>query len=259
MVNSMRLKNARIRTKIFMVAGVPMLMAALIGGIALWGLSKMDSTAWWVNHTNKVLTAAGEVVTAAVNMETGMRGFAISGEDAFLDPYINGQKSFTETMEALQKTVSDNPPQVARLEEAQTVMGEWQSKVAEAQIAMRRTVGTSATMDDVVEFSAKAGGKVFFDKFRGLMDEFTGIESGLLVKRAAESAAAQSMATWAIIGGLATALIAGGGAALLIGGGISGPIGRLTAAMRKIAEGRGRGRRPQGRSRRDGPGHPGFP
>jgi len=237
MVNSMRLKNARIRTKIFMVAGAPMLMAALIGGISLWGISKMDSAAAWVDHTTKVLAAANQIVAAGVNMETGMRGFAISGKDEFLEPYISGQQSFTEQMTALQQTVSDNPPQVARLKDAQAVMGDWQSKVAEAQIAMRRTVGTSATMDDVVEFAANAGGKVFFDKFRGIMDEFSGIEAGLMEKRVAESATAKSMAITSIIGGLVAAIVAGGGAALLIGGGISGPVSRLTAAMRKIAEG----------------------
>ncbi|RYD39738.1 MAG: hypothetical protein EOP83_36325, partial [Verrucomicrobiaceae bacterium] len=186
MVNQMRLSNVKVRTKILMVAGVPMLMAALIGGISLWGLFKMETAAGWVDHTHEVLTQADHVVSSAVNMETGMRGFTISGEDAFLEPYISGTKSFTETIEALKQTVSDNPPQVARLVDAQATIGEWQSKVAEAQIAERRLVGVSATMDDMVEFAANAGGKAYFDKFRGIMQEFSDIESNLLVSRTAE-------------------------------------------------------------------------
>jgi methyl-accepting chemotaxis protein len=144
---------------------------------------------------------------------------------------------FAETIQLLQQTVSDNPPQVERLKQANEVILNWETNVAEAQVTMRRTVGVTATMDDVVTFAANAGGKAYFDQFRAIMSEFTDTESALLVSRQAESASTRSMAVTSIIGGLVAAIIAGGGAALLIGGGISGPVGRLTTAMRKIAEG----------------------
>jgi methyl-accepting chemotaxis protein len=233
----MGLANLKIRTKILLVAGAPTLMAMIVGGVALWGFAQTEQSAKWVDHTTHVLEAADSIVSAAVNMETGMRGFTIAGEDEFLEPYIAGQESFAEQMSSLQTTVSDNPPQVARLKEAETVLNDWQIKVAEAQIAARRTVGTSTTMDDMVTFAANAGGKVFFDKFRGLMKEFRDIEAGLMEKRQATAAEAQQTSTWSIIGGMALALIGGGGVAFLVGSGISGPIGRLTQAMRKIADG----------------------
>jgi methyl-accepting chemotaxis protein len=233
----MRLSNLKIRTKILMVAGVPLLMAAAIAGVSLWAMAQVEAVEGWVSHTNKVLSSADRIVASAVDMETGMRGFAISGEEAFLEPYVNGKAAFAETIQQLQQTVSDNPPQVERLQQASAIILDWEAKVAEAQVAMRRTVGVSATMDDVVTFASNAGGKAFFDQFRAIMTEFSDIESGLLVSRQAESDATNSMAVTSIIGGLVAAIIAGGGAALLIGGGISGPIGRLTTAMRKIAEG----------------------
>ena len=146
----MRLSDFKIQTKILMVAAAPTLMAVAVGAVAMWGLTQLEESAKWVEHTFEVTGAADTVVSAAVDMETGMRGFAIAGEDAFLEPYIAGGKTFDATIEELKQTVSDNPPQVARLEEAQSVMGEWRTKVADAQIAMRRTVGVSATMDDVV-------------------------------------------------------------------------------------------------------------
>jgi methyl-accepting chemotaxis protein len=233
----MRLSDFKIQTKILMVAAAPTLMAVAVGGVAMWGLTQMEQSAWWVEHTYEVTGAAETLVGAAVNMETGMRGFAISGEDTFLEPYIAGGKTFDETIESLKQTVSDNPPQVARLEEAQAVMADWRTKVADAQIAMRRTVGVSATMDDVVTFAANAGGKVFFDKFRGLMSEFIELESSLMGERKLAATGAKQTATWSIIGGAIAALVLGGGLAAWIGAGISGPTRRLTAAMGKIAEG----------------------
>jgi methyl-accepting chemotaxis protein len=191
-----------------------------------------------VDHTNKVLADANVIVASAVNMETGMRGFSISGEDSFLAPFESGTAQFTSKITELKQTVSDNPPQVARLAEAETVMADWKAKVAEAQIAMRRTVGVSATMEDVVSFSANAGGKVFFDKFRALMSEFIDIEAGLMVERSEANQQTVAMTMWSIVGGLVAALVLGTLSAFLIGRSISGPLARLTDAMRKIAEGK---------------------
>ena len=72
-----------------------------------------------VDHTYVVLGAAAALVSAAVDMETGMRGYLLAGQDGFLAPYEGGQTAFFEGMAALQKTVDDNPAQVARLQEAE--------------------------------------------------------------------------------------------------------------------------------------------
>ena len=233
----MRLQDLKIRTKIFLVAGAPTLMALVVGAVALSGFAQTEASSKWVDHTTEVLKSASTIVASAVNMETGMRGFAIAGEDEFLEPYLVGQATFDSEMEALQQTVSDNPPQVARLQEAEAVLGQWRTQVADEQIAMRRTVGVTATMDDVVTFAANAGGKVFFDKFRALMTEFSAIEEGLMVSRRADSAATRQTAVWSIVAGLVVAVVGGGGIAVAVGSGISGAISRLTGAMRKIAEG----------------------
>ena len=233
----MKLSNIKISKKILMVAAVPTVLSLVVGGVALWGLDQMNSAAKLVAHTNIVLAEANTIISSAVNMETGMRGFAIAGEDAYLAPYTDGQANFDKTIEALKATVSDNPPQVARLTEASTTIKQWQTQVADKQIAMRRTVGTTATMDDVVTFSANAGGKVFFDKFRGIMGEFINIESGLMVQRTETNAQITSTTFWSIIAGLIGAVVLGAVSALGIGASISKPITNLTDAMRSIAGG----------------------
>lgn len=233
----LRLSNIKISAKILLVAAIPLLLGIAIGAVSLWGMGRMEQTAWWVDHTVEVVGEATAIVAAAVDMETGMRGFTISGEDEFLDPYVSGQARFNELIGNLQKRVSDNPPQVERLKTAQTIMSGWQTNVAEKQIAMRRTVGTGATMDDVVTFAAHAGGKAFFDKFREEMKTFIDIESGLMATRKAESDTAASMTGWAIYGGIAGSLLLGGAAALGIGATISRPVAKLTESMREIAAG----------------------
>ena len=53
----------------------------------------------------------------AVDMETGMRGFMLSGKEEFLEPYDGGKERFFVLIDELANTVSDNPPQVQLLKE----------------------------------------------------------------------------------------------------------------------------------------------
>jgi len=62
-----------------------------------------------------VLNDAGSIVAAAVDMETGLRGYLLAGQDTFLEPYEAGETRLYAGLQALQQTVNDNPPQVARL------------------------------------------------------------------------------------------------------------------------------------------------
>ena len=70
-------------------------------------------------------------------METGMRGFLLSGKDQFLDPYKTGRERFEKLVESLQKTVSDNPAQVKLLNELKTTIANWQVNVTEPMIGLR--------------------------------------------------------------------------------------------------------------------------
>ena len=58
---------------------------------------KITDTNNWVGHTKKVVATAHDIVAAGVDMETGMRGFLLSGKEGFLDPYKNGQIKLQKT------------------------------------------------------------------------------------------------------------------------------------------------------------------
>jgi methyl-accepting chemotaxis protein len=66
----------------------------------------------WVNHTHEVIGEASLIMAAMVDIETGMRGFLVTGEDVFHEPYLGGGATFNKKMNALQTTVDDNQPQV---------------------------------------------------------------------------------------------------------------------------------------------------
>ncbi|RVU39479.1 methyl-accepting chemotaxis protein [Hwanghaeella grinnelliae] len=181
-----RFANLKTRTKVLVGTGIPIALAALVSGIGLYDINSITQTNKWVDHTRVVLSESSAVVSSAVNMETGMRGYLLAGQDNFLDPYNQGEGAVYDQIKHLQETVSDNPPQVARLEEAATVLREWQTKVAEEQIQLRRDIGTAETMTDLIGIVREARGKQYFDKFREQVATFSDREKELLGKRLAD-------------------------------------------------------------------------
>ncbi|MEO1678976.1 MAG: CHASE3 domain-containing protein [Pseudomonadota bacterium] len=178
--------NLPTKNKVVLGASTPLILMGLVGVIGLVGLWHINRTSNWVNHTHNVLAEASEIVAGAVDMETGMRGFLLSGQDAFLDPYRAGEDRTYATIAELQTTVSDNPGQVARLGEVEQVLREWQSNVTEMQIALRREIGDAPTMNDMARLVGEARGKAYFDTFRGRIATFIEREEVLLVQRQSE-------------------------------------------------------------------------
>ena len=235
--SSLRFADLRTKTKVLLGVSLPLILTMVIGGLSLFNIDKITSTNKWVEHTRIVLSEAAGVVGSAVNMETGLRGYLLSGKEAFLEPYTEGEKEVYLHIANLQKTVSDNPPQVARLAEAETVLRGWQADVVEPMLEMRRQVGSSVTMDDVAAAVGEARGKAYFDRFRSIMADFAAEETALMAQRNAENDETVSSSFVLISATTLVAVVAGLVLAWLIGGSIAGPIGAMTAAMRKLADG----------------------
>jgi methyl-accepting chemotaxis protein len=169
-------------------------------------------------------------------METGMRGYLLAGKEEFLNPYTGGEKKFRDLTAALKTTVNDNPAQVELLGQIGQTINEWQEKVTEPAIALRREIGDAKTMDDMARLVAQAKGKVFFDKFRDQIKTFKEREESLMSTRQVEADdTASNTRNILIFGTIATVLIA-----LLIayflGRAIVNPINRIIAGLNESAE-----------------------
>ncbi len=175
--------NMKTKPKVLTGVCIPLFFLLILGASSFFGVNKINHTAKWVYHTYNVLGKADSIVASAVDMETGMRGYLLAGQEQFLDPYKGGEKAVYEQIESLQETVSDNPGQVKRLEEVATTLKEWQANVTEPTIQLRRDIGDAKTMDDMADLVGEARGKQYFDKFRGQIALFKEREEKLLVQR----------------------------------------------------------------------------
>ena len=242
----------KIGPKLYLGFGVVLALMAISGVIAITQVNSVGGSAeslfegsQSVNHTHEVIETADHALAGLADMETGYRGFLVTGEDDFLEPYNAGLVQHVESLHELQELTSDNPGQVARWTDLLARAEAWQAEVTVPGIALRRQVieGT-ATTDDVVAFETSGEGKRHFDAMRAVFAEGVAEEEGLLVVRAGEADAAHdaaksttSSSTTILIALLIVALVIGAVIAFWIARGITGGIRKMLAAAQGIAMG----------------------
>lgn len=180
-------KNLGLKAKMMAGSAGPLILVVILGIFVYTCINALMHNSQWIDHTHEVIEEAMTIEAAAVDMETGMRGYLLAGKDEFLAPYTNGQKRFYDMINTLQKTVNDNPAQVQRLDDIRDTIKDWQENVTEPTIALRREIGQSKTMDDMRDLVREAKGKVYFDKFRGQIKQFIEREQALMIKRKEEA------------------------------------------------------------------------
>ena len=65
-------------------------------------------------QSEEVLVVANRLERLVVDLETGQRGFVITMQERFLQPWRDAQVAFPEEASNLKQLVSDNPEQQAR-------------------------------------------------------------------------------------------------------------------------------------------------
>lgn len=94
----------------------------------------------WVEHTDRVINNAHETQKLALDMESGVRGYLLSGDDHYLDTYEISRIRVPDNIKALQVLVSDNIAQVDRLGRIGALQAAWAER-AQRIIEIKRNNG----------------------------------------------------------------------------------------------------------------------
>lgn len=166
------LNNMRLATKLYGGFGVVLTLMVVMSATVYFSITSMISASQWVSHTHDVIRIAESVKAAMIDMETGQRGFMISGKSEFLEPFEAGQKNFQKLIDEGQKLTSDNPAQVERWEAVRKLKERWLSEAAVPEIDTRTEVEKGR--DALREFealSSRTVGKTIFDNMRAVLKE----------------------------------------------------------------------------------------
>jgi methyl-accepting chemotaxis protein len=191
-----------------------------------------------VERSHRVIELSDKLLESLLNVETGYRGFLVTGVDLFLEPTTTGQRAFQETLQTLRQGTADNPEQMRRWEDLERRADEWQSAVVTPGVQLRRDVNQGrASFNDVVLFESSGRGKQHVDGMRAVIGEAVGAANTRLQERNATETQAAGRLRWAIAVGTLVAVLAGTAIAMLLARWLADAMARLGRAAAGIAAG----------------------
>ena len=85
--------NLNLKAKLGIAFAVPLVLFTIISIAASQSLSSLLYSQKQVNHTHKVIEHGDELMSALATMETGLRGYLLTGQDEFLEPVRKSSKN----------------------------------------------------------------------------------------------------------------------------------------------------------------------
>jgi signal transduction histidine kinase len=215
-----------------MTIGVLLVLAVVGIGLALLANEQVGrDRALLLNQVGPARRTALTLENALINQETGVRGYLITREPSFLEPYRQGLKSEARAYATLRASEKAIGPTVAADVEAVRVRAlDWRRDYVTS--ALKRTHQSAQR-----SFAADLKGKQLFDALRGSLDRLqSALEREDSQTRTKLESAAENLRALLI---LAAVLILGGvfGAGVLLRQTITRPLARLGSEARRVAGG----------------------
>jgi CheY-like chemotaxis protein len=175
----MRLLNRK--SLIAMAFAVALAIFALVGWLSYRNMSNARESDYWQNHTYVVIQQFDHLLGSIYNAQGSERGFLITGDEKYLQPYYRALDDIRTTQQSLRSMTKDNAVQQKRLDALDLAI---QRKLNELQ----------STIDSYHRSGHAAAGamveqhlsKDLTDDIRRLLAEAQGHERQLLQQRTAK-------------------------------------------------------------------------
>jgi PAS domain S-box-containing protein len=146
-------------------------------GLGYWNIHRLNEKAGWTAHTHDAIEALENLVSTMKDAETGQRGYIITGQPDYLEPYHTAVATVQKEIEKLQRLTADNPRQQAHIPALQSLIV---AKLDE----LERTIGLRQRDVEAARRLVLSGeGKKTMDAIRDQVDAMMQEEQELLRER----------------------------------------------------------------------------
>jgi signal transduction histidine kinase len=175
---------------------IPYARATVIGGFALVLVAGVGSGIMalraadadhLVAHTLEQIQAAGALLGDMQDAETGQRGFLLTGDPGYLQPFINAQASTPRTLARLRELTTDEAGQRERLSRITPLV---EAKLNELRLTI--ALAREGRSKDAINRVKTHQGKLLMDRIRVEVAGFSQSELEMLGHREREAAAART-------------------------------------------------------------------
>lgn len=202
-----------------------------IGTIAYRSTQELTETAATVARTHAMMAALERVGHSLVNAETGQRGYIITGDDSYLEPYRAGAAGVENDLKLLRTLVQDSN-QLRRLDTLEPLI-----KHRLVTIGAGVTVLKDKGFEAARNWISAGTGKREMDEIRQVTAEMLNEGTALLKLRSDQAAASARNTTLAITLGTLGAFVILAIAGYFITRNIAGPLQEISSIAERIAIG----------------------
>ena len=195
------IENSEFRRILTRNVALPLGMSIVSAIVFVGIIAYLINSLTWVEHSQKVIGGAHEIRKLSAEMESGMRGYLLAGDEEFLSPYVLSRQRMASSLDSLGELVEDNLAQAERLTRITQIQKQWEA-FAQEMIDRRR-----ANDIGYIDAVSSGRGKALTDEMRRNFDLVLASEMRLLQER---SDSARSTTFWSVVAFLLLSAIVGG-------------------------------------------------
>jgi signal transduction histidine kinase len=108
-----------IRYQRVLIFAIPLISLIMTIGAWRWSRQAEINAQWWISHTEEVIRESNNLQLQLVDAETGIRGYGLTKNREFLQPYQQALTEISTTLNTLKKLTQDNSIQQQQLQKIQ--------------------------------------------------------------------------------------------------------------------------------------------
>jgi signal transduction histidine kinase len=169
--------------------GLPVALVVILAGLLFWEVSQLLEADQAADRSDAVLAQTVLVRQLLIDRETGLRGYLLTGDPVFLEPYQAADVRLPVEVDRLDEMVADAPDQQARIAELRTRWRDWESFATE-ELRRYRAGG------DWLVLVIEGQGKRRMDALRHLLDTLRDAEQTRAEERGALAERQAALVLW---------------------------------------------------------------
>ena len=176
---SVKFTNSVIR-QLQLVFSLSTLLLLISLAASFYSTQRLISNSQMVNHTNQVLLAAENIISSMKDAETGQRGYLVTLDPFFLQPYNGSYEKVTSSYNQLLSLTTDNLIQQRNLAEVKRL---YERKFAQLRQSIRFNQRNRVRQDSGGQYDDMVAGKQTMDSLRVMIIRIETEENALLKAR----------------------------------------------------------------------------
>ena len=123
---------------------IPVALLAMLAVLLAVEILNLTSALRWVDHAQEVISNSRQLMRYMIEMETGLRGYYLTGDRSFLDPFVASRPGVFQELDLLQRLTADEPETQQRLTDVRQLDLKW---IDYADHLLQQPAGHLSTQD----------------------------------------------------------------------------------------------------------------